>query len=119
MVTCPFCAEQIPEASAYCSFCGGALGDSPRQTPPSPPSRSGLPVWAILLIVFGLGGCLIIPILAAMLLPALGAVKERAERVKCDAHLQGIHMGMMRYEDKNGQLPAFDGPHGGANATTL
>jgi Flp pilus assembly protein TadD len=33
MRTCPFCAEQIPEAAGRCPLCGEALGPSPGATP--------------------------------------------------------------------------------------
>ena len=52
----------------------------------------------------------IIGILAAMLLPALGSVRENAQRASCKSNLKQLGTGYKLYEDKfNGRFPAEDG----------
>jgi prepilin-type N-terminal cleavage/methylation domain-containing protein len=53
----------------------------------------------------------IIGILAAMLMPALGRAKEKAQITQCLSNLRQIGLGMKMYVDDNGQLPFWaNGP---------
>lgn len=111
--TCPFCREEILAAAAKCKHCGEYLDGRPRAAAPPPapppPRSSAMPVLLIVGLVF-LGLLAVVGVLAAMLLPALGAVKESANRKKCTSNLKQIGLGFVLYQQKNrDQLPAFDG----------
>ena len=51
----------------------------------------------------------IIAILAGMLLPALGAVKETGKQANCTNNLKQIGTALVQFENSNGQMPAGDG----------
>ncbi len=55
--------------------------------------------WTELLVVIA-----IIAILAALLLPALGAAREKAKAAKCSSNLHQIYLGLSLYADQNGDL---------------
>jgi prepilin-type processing-associated H-X9-DG protein len=65
---------------------------------------------AIAGVVLGGIGLLMIPIMAALLLPALGQAREQARRTQCVQNLKEIGLAIAQYaSDNNEQLPAsFD-----------
>jgi len=77
---------------------------APRATPPAQPTAPGMPGWAIALVVCA---CLLVPaILAAMLLPALAAAKNRAQAINSENNLKQIGLAFRSWEgDNNDQYP--------------
>jgi prepilin-type processing-associated H-X9-DG protein len=73
-----------------------------------PPQRRPFPWWVLALVIGGclLGSVLCIPILAAILLPAVAQSREAARQVKCLSNLQRLSMAVLMYaEDNDGRLP--------------
>ncbi len=74
--------------------------------------QDGIATTGILLAIGGIGLFFIIPvlgILAAILLPAVGAAREKANMVHCVSNLKQIGVGLMMYaEDNHGSLPGHD-----------
>lgn len=66
----------------------------------SPATRSGLTILELLISVS------VIAILAALILPVLGAVRESARRTACTSHLRQIGLALHCYADTHGCLPA-------------
>ena len=106
--TCPHCghvtdvAEQYAGQTGPCAGCGKPITIPGTPTGdafyPPPPRRSGIPVWAILLIVVGCS----IPVLAicaGLLLPAVQAAREAARRVACNNNLHEISLALLQYEN--------------------
>ena len=77
---------------------------APRTTLPTQPATSGMPGWAIALVVCG---CLFVPaILAALLLPALAAAKHKAQIINSESNLKQIGLAFRIWEqDNNDQYP--------------
>lgn len=75
--------------------------------PPSAPARRGLGAGAIVAIVLGCLFVLTLPLLLAVLLPALNQARAAAQQVKCAAHLKNIGLACMIYANNspNGEYP--------------
>jgi prepilin-type processing-associated H-X9-DG protein len=124
--TCPHCGKQTIVDDKYagtsgpCAGCGqtitmpgganpyGQMETTSYEGGPSPmgppPKRGGFPAWAILLIV----GAMMVPcmgFLAALLLPAVQAAREAANRVACKNNLRQIELAIQNYHDQHGDLP--------------
>ena len=116
--TCPRCGKVTDVADQYagqtgpCTACGKAI------TIPGTPAagsvfyprvapRSGMPVWAVLLIVAGVlvVPLLIIGILVALLFPAVQATREAARRTVSANNLKQIGLAMLSYESNYKQFP--------------
>jgi hypothetical protein len=121
--TCPYCGkqtdvdEQYAGSSGPCAGCGKTVtvpggkefplsGPKPggAQFAPPMPQRSGMPVVAIVLIVCGVMFFLLIG-MAALLLPAIHAAREAANRATCKNNLRKISLAILNYHDQIGELP--------------
>ena len=115
--TCPHCGtstnvgDQYAGRSGPCAHCGktitipsAAVGDFNYANVPPPPRR-GMPAWAILLIIVGVGLPVVLGILIGLLLPAISAVQEAAKKAACSSNLHQISLAMLNYENANGHFP--------------
>jgi competence protein ComGC len=78
--------------------------------PPIPaPKKSGLPTWAILLIVLGIVGVVgiaVIGLLAAIAIPNFVKAREASQRNACIAHLRQIEGAKATWELENKKTAA-------------
>lgn len=86
---CPACAEMIQEAARICRFCKYNFDAPARAAAPSapPPKKSNT---TIILVVVLIGGAVLcgIPVLAALLLPAIARATKNAKATSCANNLQ-------------------------------
>jgi prepilin-type N-terminal cleavage/methylation domain-containing protein len=61
-----------------------------------------------LLIVIG-----IVAILAALMVPAISAMRSRAQRVQCTSNLRNLYIAANLYVQQNGSWPQIEAPGGG------
>ncbi len=71
-------------------------------------AAAGIGVGMILLIVFGVMGCCVVPVLIALLVPAVQKVREAAARTQSVNNLKQIGLGIYGFHDVHMRMP-FNG----------
>jgi hypothetical protein len=117
--TCPHCGKQTTVADQFagqtgpCVACNkpvtipGVPGVGPAAVPyaPSPAAGGALGAGLIVLIVLGVGAVCAVPILIALLLPAVQAAREAGRRVQSQNNMKQIAIAMLNYHDAMGEFP--------------
>ncbi|MBM4093450.1 MAG: DUF1559 domain-containing protein, partial [Planctomycetes bacterium] len=73
---------------------------------PAPAPRSSTNTLLIVAIVLGAMCVCSVPILVALLLPAVQAARESARRMRCQNNLKQIGLALMNYHDTYKRFPA-------------
>ena len=88
-------------------------GSQPETPPPPvnypgyvPPPRGGMPVWGWILVGCLGCGCILVPVVAAILFPVFAQARNRARAVTCLSNLKQIDLGTLMYaQDYDERLP--------------
>lgn len=89
---------------------------APQGGPRTPQPRSGLPIWAILLIV-GFGAVMVLGMLAAIAVPAFVKYQRRAKAIEAKVQLAKIYDGVASYYRENESCPSDGQPAGQTGPT--
>lgn len=114
--SCPRCGKQTSVSDQYagqtgpCAACGkpitvpgGYAGAGYAYAPP--PSQGGRGAIITVVVVLAAMGILVIPVLLALLLPALGTAREAARRSQSQNNMKNIALAMLNYHDTHQALP--------------
>jgi hypothetical protein len=114
--TCPYCGKQTTVADQFagqtgpCVACNKPVtipGVGAPAAPYAPSSAAGgaLGAGLIVLIVLGVGAVCAVPILIALLLPAVQAAREAGRRVQSQNNMKQIAIAMLNYHDAMNEFP--------------
>lgn len=114
--SCPKCGKQTVVSDQFagqtgpCAACGATVTIPAQSSVPQygAPAKSGGGMGTVLLVIFavvGVGGLLCAGILAALLLPAIGAAREAARRAQSMNNLKMLTVALHNYHDTFQQLP--------------
>lgn len=118
-VACPKCGSLQPvPAVASDAISAQPTRSRPRlddddDRPRRAPAKSGMPAWAIALIivgVVGIAGLCVVAILAALLVPAVQKVRESAARAQTNNNLRQCALAVHGFHDNFRHLPDGFGP---------
>ena len=113
--SCPHCGKQTSVSEQYagqtgpCAACGKPItvpgGFPGTNYAYAPQGRGGGGAIAVAVAVLALCGLCVVPILIALILPAVQAAREAGRRVSSQNNLKQIAIGMLNYHDVHGAFP--------------
>lgn len=115
--TCPHCGARTSVADQYagqtgpCSGCGKPVTIPGGMASPGVPmtpqkSSTGTTVLIVSVVVLALGCVVVVPILIALLLPAVQAARGAARQAQCKNNLKQISLALQNYHDMYKAFPA-------------
>lgn len=112
---CPHCGKQTSVAEQYagqtgpCAACGQQITipgvPAAAQYAYKPAPSSGMGAGMVILLVLAVGALCVIPVLIALLLPAVQAAREAARRMQSTNNMKMIGIAMHNYHDVYGEFP--------------
>jgi len=112
---CPHCGKQTSVSDQYAGQTGPCAGCGKPITVPggfpgpnyayAPQGRGGGGAVIVAIAVLALCGLCVVPILIALLLPAVQAAREAGRRVSSQNNLKQLSIGMLNYHDAYGEFP--------------
>jgi hypothetical protein len=112
---CPHCGKQTSVSEQFagqtgpCAACGKSItvpGGFPGPNYAyAPQGRGGGGAIAVVVAVLALCGLCVVPILIALLLPAVQAAREAGRRAQSQNNLRQLSLGMLNYHDTYGAFP--------------
>ena len=105
MPQCPECAEDITGNETVCPYCKARLGQPRRQSGSRSSGSKKSSALPVVLIVAGVLMVFCLPVMIALLLPAVQQAREAARRSQSKNNLKQIGLAMHNYHDTFGMLP--------------